>query len=100
MPDSMVPGSIYHAAEGRLALLVVGPHPQDVNDALIRQDLVDEAVLDVDPSRVAAGKVADQLLVPRRVANGSSARTASRVWALSFSPDEASFSASFWAWRE
>ncbi len=59
-------------------LLVVGPHPEHVDDVLVRQDFEHEAVLDVDPTRVAAGEVAHELLAPGGVANGSSARTVSR----------------------
>ena len=36
-----------------------------MDDALFREHLVDESVLDVDPPRVAAGEVTDELLVTR-----------------------------------
>ena len=41
----------------------MGPHAQDVHDAFLGEDLVDEAVLDVDPSGVAAGEVANEMLL-------------------------------------
>src|SRR5659263_509501 len=46
--------------------LVVGPHPEDVDDLAVREHFVDEAMLDVDASGEATRQVADQLLVPRR----------------------------------
>src|SRR5665647_1328631 len=48
------------------ALLVVGPHPQHLDNALIGEDLVDQAMLDVDPPREGTAQVADELLERRR----------------------------------
>src|SRR5450759_1641811 len=48
------------------ALLVVGPHPEHLDDVLVGQDLVDQAVLDVDAPGKGALQVADELLVRRR----------------------------------
>ncbi len=43
-------------------LLVVCPHPQDLDDAFAGQDLIDKAMLNVDPARECAFQVANQLL--------------------------------------
>lgn len=51
------------AGIGDEVLLVVGPHSQDVDDVALREHLIDQSVLDIDASRVAAREVADQLLI-------------------------------------
>ena len=47
-------------------LLVVRPHADDLDGLEVVEDLVDEAVLDVDSAGAGAGQVADESLVPRR----------------------------------
>jgi hypothetical protein len=47
-------------------LPVVGPHPQDMHDVAIGENLVDKPMLDVEASRVAARQVTNKLLVPWR----------------------------------
>ena len=42
--------------------VVVRPHPDDLDDSLLLEDLIDETMLDVDPPRAGSGKVAKQLL--------------------------------------
>lgn len=54
----------------RSFLLVVRPHAEDLDDTFLRQDLVHQPVLDVDPSRVGAGQVAHELLEGRRTPEG------------------------------
>jgi hypothetical protein len=44
----------------------MGPHPEDLHCSLRVKNLVDEAMLDVDPPREGAFEIADQLFVGRR----------------------------------
>ena len=44
------------------ALLVVGPHPEHLDDMLGAENLVDQTVLDVDASREGAAEIPDELL--------------------------------------
>lgn len=37
------------------------PHAQDADDFLVRKDLVDQTMMDIDPARVGARQVTDQL---------------------------------------
>lgn len=46
------------------------PHPQDADDALLRQHLVDEPMLKVDPPRAGAGEITEEVLVRRRAGVG------------------------------
>ena len=48
-----------------LDLVVVRPEAEDFDGAFFQQDLVHEAVLDIDASGIGAGKVADQFFVGR-----------------------------------
>lgn len=48
-------------------LFIVGPHPDDFDGLDIIQDLVHQPVLDVDPSGICAGKIADEFFVWRRI---------------------------------
>ena len=48
------------------------PHADDLHGFSCGKHLVDEAVLDVDPARVGAGKIADELFKRRRVLKGVS----------------------------
>jgi hypothetical protein len=43
----------------------VGPHANDLDGLEVVEDLVDEAVLDVDAARAGAGEVADEFLIGR-----------------------------------
>ena len=47
-------------------LFVVGEHADDLHRPLPLEDLVDEAVVDVDPAGEGASEIADQLLEPGR----------------------------------
>jgi len=49
---------------------IVRPHPQDQDYPLLREHLVDETMLDVDPTGAAARQVAHQTLVGRRAGEG------------------------------
>jgi hypothetical protein len=53
-----------------LTLFVVCPHPKDLYDPFLFDDLVNESVLQVDATRVCPLKITDQLLVPGRRAKG------------------------------
>lgn len=44
---------------------VVRPHPQDLDDPITLEDLIDEAVLDVDPAGLGASEIAERLLEGR-----------------------------------
>jgi hypothetical protein len=46
--------------------LVVGPHPEDLDDPFLIEDLVDEAVLNADSAGVRLGEIGDELLERRR----------------------------------
>ena len=47
-------------------LFVMRPHAEDLDDPLLLQDLVDQPVLDIDPSRISTAQIAYQLLKRRR----------------------------------
>jgi len=38
------------------------PHPNDFHDALAAEELIDEAMVDVDAPREGSGEIADELL--------------------------------------
>lgn len=46
--------------------LVVCPHPNDLDDLLLFENLVDQPMLDIDPSREGAFEITKQFLVSRR----------------------------------
>ena len=48
-------------------LFIVGPHPDDFNGLNLIHDLIHQPVLDVDPSGVRTGKIADEFFVWRRI---------------------------------
>ena len=52
-------------APGRL--FVMRPHPEHLHDPLLLQHLIDEAVLDVDPARVRARQVPDDLCLMQKI---------------------------------
>ena len=43
------------------------PHAQNANGALLLENLVDKAMLNVDAPRIRTVKIADRLLVKRRI---------------------------------
>lgn len=45
--------------------LIVSPHAQDANRFFFGKDLVDQAVLNIDATRVGASKITDQLFEGR-----------------------------------
>lgn len=46
--------------------LVMCPHANDLDDVLLRKNLVHESMLDVYPARIGTGQISDELLVWRR----------------------------------
>jgi hypothetical protein len=44
----------------------VRPHPDDLHDSLAAEDLVNEAVVDVDAAREGAGEIAEEFFERRR----------------------------------
>jgi hypothetical protein len=55
------------------------PHAQDADDFLVRKDLVDQTMMDIDPARVGARQVTDQMVVA-----GQTDRWPARPVALGF----------------
>lgn len=51
---------------GRL-LFIVRPHPEHANDAFFDENLIDQAMLDIDAPRIGTRKITNQLLVGRRI---------------------------------
>ena len=49
----------------RAASLVMGLHPDDFRDTLAAKHLIDETMLNVDPTRERAGEIADEFLKRR-----------------------------------
>jgi hypothetical protein len=49
-------------SEDRCWSLEVGPHPEDLYRTVRVQNLIDQAMLDVDPARVSSFEVTDQFL--------------------------------------
>ncbi len=49
------------------SLLVMRPHPEDFDGPFFLQDLVDQAMLDVDPAGAGTREVSHELFVVRRV---------------------------------
>ena len=47
-------------------LIVVGPHPDDLHRFDVIQNLINQAMLDIDPAGASAGEVADELFIRRR----------------------------------
>jgi hypothetical protein len=60
------------------------PHAQDADDFLVRKDLVDQTMMDIDPARVGARQVTDQLSNGGGRANRSLASTSSSAWVCFF----------------
>src|SRR5205807_8942051 len=50
--------------------LVMRPHPDDLDDSLVPQDLIHKTMLKVDPARISSGQIAEQFLVRRRTPEG------------------------------
>ena len=51
---------------GREGLLVMGPHAKHLDDALFFDDLIDEAVLNINAAGVCAAQISDEFLKRRR----------------------------------
>jgi hypothetical protein len=49
------------------SLLVVRPHSKDFDCLFLVEDLIDEAMLDVDAAGIGSCQIADKLLVGRRI---------------------------------
>ena len=48
----------------------MSPHPDDLHNTLATKHLIDETMLNVDPTRERAGKIADEFLKGRRRLEG------------------------------
>jgi hypothetical protein len=48
-------------------LFIVRPHPEHANDAFFDENLMDQAMLDIDAPRIGTRKITNQLLVGRRI---------------------------------
>jgi len=64
----------------RLAVLfIVSPHPQYFHCSLGLENLVDEPMLDVDASRIVAGKISDELFARGRILEGIDAKDRQQI---------------------
>src|SRR6266702_4161282 len=68
--EGQAPHFIDSLSHARAASLVVRPHAEHLHDFFARQNLVDQAVMDVDPARIGTGEIADELLETRRRLEG------------------------------
>jgi hypothetical protein len=62
---------------------VVSPHPKDLNGMFGVVDLINQAVLNVDPARIRARQITDELFAGRRVpvrVLGNDVEKALRLW--------------------
>jgi len=65
------------------ALFVVSPQTQYLHHSLIFERLIHKSVLNIDPSRVGAGKITDELLVGKRILEriiGQNIQKKLRLW--------------------
>ena len=64
--------AFWHAigVEVEQRLFVVRPHAQHFHHTLVRENLIDQSMLDVDPARQGAIKIAHQSLEGRRTLEG------------------------------
>ena len=69
----------------------MGPHPQDLHHALLREHLIHETVLDVNSSGVGSGQIADGFFEGGGFWNGSSNRISKMISAFGLSPARASY---------
>ena len=53
-----------------LLLFIMCPHPDNFNGFGVFEDLIDEPVLNVNPTGISSLKISDQLLIGRRVLKG------------------------------
>ena len=51
-------------------LIVMGPHPKHLDGTFVFDDLIDEAVLNIDPARICPAKISDKSLKRRRPPKG------------------------------
>jgi hypothetical protein len=84
----------------------VGPQPEHLDGALVVDNLVDDATLDVDPAGAGAGQVSDEPLERRRSlvrVNGENGQyllgLRTKPVTCGRSPERASFLALRLAWR-
>jgi hypothetical protein len=49
---------------------VMCPHPNDFHNAVVFENLVDEPMLDIDPSGIRSSQITNELFVPRRSLKG------------------------------
>lgn len=78
-------------------LCVMRPQSQHFYNMLILEDLIDQAMLNIDTSGIGTTKVTDKLLYGGGFWKGSVRNISSKVSALGFNPAAASFLASFCA---
>ena len=71
--------------------LVVGPHAKHANDVFLAENLVDEAIVNIDPSRVGSRKISHQFLKRRRVLKRIVSRMAKSSSTFGFSPAALTF---------
>jgi hypothetical protein len=64
----IVVSPIFVRCGNRQHLLVMRPHPKDLDDAFLFQDLIDQAVLNVNAAGVCAAQIPDEFLEWRRPA--------------------------------
>ena len=50
----------------RQSSFVVCPHPKDFHNVTFFEDLINEAMLNVDAARIRSGQITNELLVSRR----------------------------------
>jgi len=64
-------------------LFVMSPQSQYLHHSLILEHLIHKSVLNIDPSRVGAGKITDELFVGRRILEriiGQNIQKKLRLW--------------------
>ena len=72
-------------------------HAENFLDIFVCEDLIHEAVVDIDAPGIRSGQIADQFFVGGGFRNGSSARMESRFSVLGLRPEREIFLASIWA---
>ena len=64
--EARLTGLLHAAAPIGDALLVVGPHANDLDRMLLVEHLIDKPMLDVDAAGVSTGEIPDELFEGRR----------------------------------
>ena len=67
-------------ALSRKHLFIIRPHPQDLDDLLLFQHLIDESMLDIDPPRESARQIADQFFVGRWILEGMCRKNSKKLF--------------------